>query len=137
MKRILGIAAVSVILLILLAIVVLAGGDSATFVPPPEAVSEAFTRQLAAHRFAEAIPYLTERLAGRIRVDGLRREWEAFERASGRAQDVRGEPGMRSDRSATASALVETRRARHRFSFDLSRQKGLWKIARFSLPATH
>jgi len=132
MRRVLGIVAVSVILLVLLAIAVLVGGDSATFVPPPESVSEGFTRQLAAHRFSEAIPYLTEDLAGRTGAGRLRSEWEAFERSAGRAQDVQGEPGMRSDRSATASALVTTSRERRRFSFDLAREKGLWKIARFS-----
>lgn len=107
-------------------------GDTSVAVPPPESVAEQFARLVAAGRYDRALQHVEEwsgitHVAVRLAGDRLR------ERA-GAVEHVAGEPGQIAGDIATASAvLVTEREGRVRFSLQLRRQRGVWKIVKWQI----
>ena len=130
MKALLLIVAVTAGALALVAVSVIAGHDASTLVSPPDAVVEQFVRKLAAGRYevarahlADDSPAMRERI--RMTSDGLRA-------GAGGIEQVEGQPGAIDDDTATASALVTTRRAGTiTMGFTLVRRAGSWRITAF------
>jgi hypothetical protein len=103
-------------------------GDTKTVVPPPESVVEQFARHVAARRYDRALQHVDDRSG--ITLATVRLRAEALRERAGRIDQVEGQAGMTADDSATASAVLTTRRGgRIRYACSLERRNGLWKIA--------
>lgn len=106
-------------------------GDRQVMVAPPEAVTEGFMRSLAAHRYPQALPFLSDDLQKRTPPGDLKAFTRRIEEEHGPIEDVSGEPGwMKGDR-AGAYAVLQTQRANDvKLDFQLERSEGAWSISR-------
>lgn len=114
---------------VLAALVVLPGGDSATLVPPPEAVGEAFVAELVAGHAQQAMRYVAP---GSVSFATLRQAAEAMRVRSGFAapNDVKGDSSVIAGKRATAAVHVEGRRGRFDVSVTLTRGgDGIWRAS--------
>jgi hypothetical protein len=103
-------------------------GDTKTVVPPPESVVEQFARHVAARRYDRALQHVDDRSG--ITLTTVQLSGEALHERAGSIDQVEGEPGTTDDDSATASAVLTTRRGgRIRYLCSLERRHGLWKIS--------
>jgi hypothetical protein len=133
MSDLVKVIAASVVALGIVAVFVIGGKDATYFVPPPEAVAESFTRQLAARRYDRAVQYVDARSG--ITTINARLGGEALHARAGEVDDVVGEPGSIEGDYATASAVVITERAgRVRYMFRLARTAHVWKIVEWTPP---
>ena len=102
-------------------------GDTKTVVPAPESVVEQFARHVAARRYDRALQHVDDRSG--ITLMTVRLGGDALHERAGDIDHVEGEPGSTADDSATASAVLTTRRGGHiRYACVLQRRNGLWKI---------
>jgi len=113
--------------------VLVTGEDRTVLVPPPEAVAEQFTRQIATRRYDRATQYVDH--SSGITEINIRLEGEALHARAGGIDRVEGEPGHIDGNRATASAALMTEKAgRVRYLFQLARVQRLWKIVEWSAP---
>lgn len=91
--------------------------DRALFVPPPDAVAEAFTREVLTRRYDRANSYLATPVQ--------REELEQLRQRLGESENVESEI-VEQDR-ARASARITLKSAR--FVLSLVWEKGEWKVA--------
>jgi hypothetical protein len=111
--------------------VVIAGQDSTYFVPPPEAVAESFTREIAARRYDRAIPFVDP--ASGITEINVRLGGGELHARAGQIDNVEGVPGVIRGEEATASAVLITEGAgRVQYFFRLARREYAWKIVEWS-----
>jgi hypothetical protein len=114
-------------------VVLVTGGDRTVLVPPPEAVAEQFTRQIATKRYDRASHYVDK--ASGITEINIRLAGEALHATAGAVDAVEGEPGRINGDRATASAVLMTAKAgRVRYMFQLARVQQLWKIVEWTAP---
>jgi len=129
-------ALVKELALIVLALLVCVGAveglrDRAVLVPPPEMVVEEIVREISLARWGPARTHLAERLAHRLEPDSLRDFHQKLEQRLGPIEHVRGRPVFATRVAAEAVAeITTTDGGRATLRFPLSRQHGLWKIAR-------
>ena len=110
-----------------LAVIVIGGQDSTYFVPPPEAVAESFTREIASRRYDRAMQSVDP--ASGITEINARLGGEELHARAGAVDNVEGDPGTISGDRATASAVLLTEKAgRVRYIFRLARRGHTWKI---------
>jgi hypothetical protein len=132
-KAPLAVAVIVLAALSVAALAVVALEDSATLVPPPEAVVEGYLRALTRRRYEQALSYVAaerrDAAAGEIRL-----HQRAIERAIGKVDDVRGEAGARRGARAGASARLRGRRGEARLRFDLVRRHGEWRLTSLGGP---
>jgi hypothetical protein len=122
---------VTLIALSVVAAVVIGGQDTTYFVPPPEAVAESFTREIAARRYDRTLQFVDP--ASGITEINARLGGEELHARAGAIDNVQGEPGAIVGERATASAVVITERAgRVRYFFRLTRSGHTWKIVEWS-----
>ena len=103
------------------------GHDSATFVSPPEAVAEQFTRKLAGGRYDVARQHLEQ--DSPVLRDQIRATSDALRARAGAISAVDGQPGHIEGDRATASALLKTEKAGEIvLEFMMVRHAGAWRI---------
>jgi hypothetical protein len=128
-KRILLVAIALATSLALTGAVVLRGGDRATLVPPPDAVAEQFVRQLAAHRFDRAVPFLSSHVRREIDARDLAAITSLFEAQNGAITFVEGQERSRTRIQAVAEVHTKTdRRQSPALEFELMSEHGEWKV---------
>jgi hypothetical protein len=117
--------------LAVVAAVVIGGQDSTYFVPPPEAVAESFTREIASRRYDRAMEFVDP--SSGITEINARLGGEALHARAGAIDEVQGDPGAITGERASASAVLITERAgRVRYAFRLARRGHTWKIVEWS-----
>jgi hypothetical protein len=127
MRDLAAVVATAAIALGVTALFVFVGNDATLMVPPPEAVAEQFTRELAAGRYDRALPQV-DRMSS-ITLATVRVAGENLKAQSGEINQVEGEPGTIAGAHATAKALLTTDRGgRVRLQFRFVRRSGMWKI---------
>ena len=104
--------------------------DRSIVASPPEAVVEGFARELAAHRFDRALPYLSKHLLAQTIPITLEVRVQAIERRAGKLSNVRGMPQWSARTRAYALAALDTERGEPlRLGFGLVREdSGAWRI---------
>ena len=102
--------------------------DHQTFVPPPEAVVESFTRQLVQRRYDLAVSYLGGNLRANTDGDRLRARFDPLRQRIGTPNQVSGERDWMEGSEASARALVEGESGSAVLQFRLAREQGLWRI---------
>jgi hypothetical protein len=129
MRPILAVLALVSGCLFLIAVSLFQLHDGTTLTSPPEAVAENFMRELATHRYSQALKYLDDDLSDRTSVADLKRVTDDLEGRVGKIRDVRGEPIMIANNDAEAKAVLKTTRTQfHTVRFNLSRRSGVWLI---------
>jgi hypothetical protein len=114
-----------------IAAVVIGGQDATYFVPPPEAVAESFTREIASRRYDRAMQFVDP--ASGITEINARLGGEELHGRAGAVDNVQGEPGTMTGGRATASAVLITENAgRIRYTFRLARRRHMWKIVEWT-----
>ena len=102
-------------------------GDTATVVPPPEAVAEQFARLVAARRYDLALHHVDP--ASGITLITVQLAGEALHDHAGGIDQVEGQSGSMHDGRASATAVLTTGRAgRIRYACRFVRREGIWKI---------
>lgn len=123
--------AVIALALLVSAAAVLGLRDRGTMVPPPETVVEEFVRDLSLERWGPAHAHLSAPIADSLGPDSLAGYADALQQRVGRIADVHGRPFFATDEAAEATAEITTEAGdRVALRFPLSREQGLWKIAR-------
>jgi hypothetical protein len=129
--RVIGVLAVA---LGIIGAVIHGGGDRQLLTPPPEAAVEGFVREVVSGRYANATPYLSDRLSERVSEAELRAARKSLEARFGKIEDVRGDEGrMQADRASALAALKTYRSGWRSLRFGLVYREGVWKID--ALPA--
>jgi hypothetical protein len=129
-KALFNVTVVFVGTLALVGVVVFGLGDRTVLVSPPEAVAENFARELAAHRFKEALRFLSEDLVARTNPRDLKSRMKRLESSGGSVLDVVGEPVTMDQKKAQALAVLEMDYwGRFPLQFRLVREEGMWRIA--------
>jgi hypothetical protein len=124
------VAAIAVALGVVAAVVI-GGQDSTYFVPPPEAVAESFTREIAARRYDRVMQFV-DRTSGITEINA-RLGGEELHARAGAIDSVEGIPGVITGERATASAVLITEKAgRVRYFFRFSRTGHTWKIVEWA-----
>jgi hypothetical protein len=104
------------------------GHDTGVLVPPPEAAAENFLKAMAEHRYPQA----RQHLAARLETTAIRELAEvqrALEQALGPVRDVRGEDAETDGEDSRARVSIAFRDAECVCHLQLSRERGLWKVA--------
>jgi hypothetical protein len=128
LAKVLGATAVA---LAVVAAVVIGGQDSTYFVPPPEAVAESFTREIASRRYDRAMQHV-DPTSGITEINA-RLGGEELHTRAGEIDEMHGDPGTISGDRATASAVLVTEKAgRVRYMFRLARRGHTWKIVEWA-----
>lgn len=100
-------------------------GDRATFVPPPEAISESFIHETLTGRYARAKQYMAE--PGSVSERQLRALEQRIEADVGEASDVEASVVSRDDRCALVTVRVSSSKGSHVSAYILVFRRG-WKI---------
>jgi hypothetical protein len=128
--RLAGAAAVLAVVLSVVALAVFGLGDRTVLTSPPERVAESFARQLAAHRYGQAVPLLDDDLAAREGPAALRARVAAIEQRAGAIERVHGESvRVDGDRAEAVARLTTERGGEVTMRLALARKHGVWKIA--------
>jgi hypothetical protein len=131
MSDVAKVLAATVVALAVVAGVVIGGQDSTYFVPPPEAVAESFTREVATRRYDRAMEFVDP--TSGITAINARLGSEELHGRAGAINDVKGDPGAITGERATASAVLTTEKAgRVRYFFRMARRAHTWKIVEWS-----
>jgi hypothetical protein len=131
MKAIVQLLVTMALTMIVIAVCVFAAGDRQTLVPPPDAIAEAFMRQLTTGRYDRVGSYLS-RARREWSAAARRRQFEPLWRFTGTVNDVDAElVSIQGDR-ARAVATAHGDVADARVLFELVREQGLWKVDGFS-----
>jgi hypothetical protein len=131
MTDVVKVVVATLVVLAAVAGVVIGGQDSTYFVPPPQAVVENFTRDIAARRYDRAVKFV-DPMSGITEINVRLGGAELHARA-GAIEQVEGEPGVIAGDRATASAVLITENAgRMRYFFRLARSSNTWKIVEWS-----
>lgn len=132
--RDIGIVAVIVLAgLAVVAAAVFAGGDRSVLVPPPDAVTEAFVRELAMERYEPAQRYLSSDVQRQISPSALAASFEPLRARTGRPDQVITREVFRRGDRARVFATLEGREATASMYVDLVRERRLWKIGGWPL----
>lgn len=121
MKRFLGVLAALAALLGASALAVSALDDRELVVPPPDAVAEAFVREVITGRYARAQEYLTE--------PRPEEELRALRQQLGEPTEVDAETVARNDEQALVTVRVSDAQRSEAVAFALTFEEE-WKIAR-------
>jgi hypothetical protein len=131
MTDLVKVVAATLVVLAAVAGVVIGGQDSTYFVPPPQAVVENFTRDIAARRYDRAVKFV-DPTSGITEIN-VRLGGDELHARAGAIDQVEGEPGVIAGDRATASAVLITENAgRIRYFFRLARSSNTWKIVEWS-----
>ena len=131
MTDLMKVVAATVVALAAVAAVVIGGQDSTYFVPPPEAVAESFTREIAARRYDRATQFV-DPTSGITEIN-VRLAGEELHGRAGAIDNVVGDPGIIEGERATASAVLITEKVgRVRYFFRFARTGHVWKIVEWS-----
>jgi hypothetical protein len=106
----------------------IAGGDRGTLVPPPDAVAEAFARELAAGRYDLARSHLSDALKASTSSTALRLWFEPVRRRLGAANRVDAEIDWMQERTAAAQASLDAEHGTAVLPLRLVWEHGLWGI---------
>jgi hypothetical protein len=104
--------------------------DTETLVPPPEAVTEGFTRELVERRYGLALNYLARDLRATTDAASLRARMEPMRQRLGTPNQVSAVTYWVRESDAAARALVDADAGTAVLEFALIRENGLWRIAR-------
>jgi hypothetical protein len=110
------------------AAVVIVGEDTTTFVSPPEAVAEEFTRKLATGRYDMALEHLEHNERGMLPT--VRGSGENLRAQAGEVNNVEGESPSEiagEQASATVNSTTDTA-GELEWTFELVRRNYEWKI---------
>jgi hypothetical protein len=130
-KTIVQLLATIALAMLVIAVCVFAGGDRRTLVPPPDAIGEAFLRQLATRRYDRVEPYLS-RARQEWSAAVFRRQFEPLWRYSGPVNQVDAELVSIAGDRARAIASAHGELGDVRVLIELTREAGLWKVDGFS-----
>jgi hypothetical protein len=119
----------TVLMLGVVAAVVIGGQDSTYFVPPPEAVAESFTREIAARRYDRAMQFVEP--ASGITEINARLGGEALHARAGAIDNVLEDPGCNPGQGNHRERGAE-KAGRVRYFFCLARSSHTWKIVEWS-----
>jgi len=133
MKDIATLALVIAIGMAVVATAVFAGRDTSVFVPPPDAVAEAFVRELGMARYELARRFLTNDLEQQMSADDLRGGFEQLRQHTGKPDQVVTTPSMMTDDTARVLARLEGRQSTATMYVDLRREHGEWKVINWPL----
>ncbi len=121
------------LLLLACAVLVLVGGvaagsfgDRSLFVPPPDAVAEAFVREVQTERFSRAQSYLADHSS--LSEEDLRRLAQTIEEHLGNVGAVEAATRAQTREQATAAVTLHSARGEKTVAFDLRWENGAWRI---------
>ena len=119
---------VMIVALVLAAAAVFAGHDRSLLVPPPDAVTESFTHQLATRRYELALKMASSNTGRTETTSSLRGRFVSLLQPAGEINRVDAEVRwIAGDRAAT-TAIVRGDAGQIRIEFGLVRERGLWRI---------
>lgn len=111
-------------------------GDRQTFVPPPEAVVESFTREVVQRRYELAVNYLARNLRAANAADTLRATFDPMRQRIGTPNQVSSEPDWMQESEASARARIDGEFGNAVLPFRLARERGLWRITKLPTDVT-
>jgi hypothetical protein len=123
------IVAVIAAALAIVAVSVFAGHDTSVLVPPPDAVTETFVRDLGMERYELAHRYLARDVKAHTSADDLRTTFEPLRQAAGKPDQIVTTTSSTSGDRARVLATYDGRHAIASMYVDLSRERGVWKVA--------
>jgi hypothetical protein len=106
----------------------IAGGDRGTLVPPPDAVAEAFVRELAAGRYDLATNHLSDALRTSTSSKELLLWFDPVRRRLGAANGVDAAIDWMQQRAAAAQASIDAEHGTAVLPLRLAWEHGLWAI---------
>lgn len=119
--------------LAVVAVSVFAGHDRSVLVAPPDAVSEAFVRELGMARYELARNYLARDVKAKTFEADLRATFEPLRQQTGRPDQVETRTSSMNGDSARVLAVFEGRQSTAAMYVDLIREHGVWKVATWPL----
>ena len=128
MKSISAVLLATVLALGCVAVSLFGLNDHAVLTPPPEAVAEEFTRQIAAGRAELVRPLLSRAARERETTQVLRARTEPLRRAVGVLEQVSAVAGWVRDHQAAAHALLQGDTGTAVLSFTFVREQGRWTV---------
>jgi hypothetical protein len=107
---------------------VFAGHDRSVLVPPPDAATESFTRQLTTRRYELALKMLSRGSAAAETPASLRARFGPLLQPAGEVNRVDAEVQWMAGERAAATAIVAGDSGQVRLGFALVREQGLWRV---------
>jgi hypothetical protein len=108
------------------------GYDRSTLVPPADAVTESFARQIATGRFDLAMNFLAAETRRRESPQTRAARFAAIDPEAGKVDDVQADLQWMQQDHARARAEVTLRGRTTSFDVQLVREHGLWRVAELS-----
>lgn len=131
MKGLAGVLLATGILFALTYVAVKQFRDRELFVPPPDAVAEAFFRALTGKRFDQARDYVAH--PERVRVDDLKVIGESIENRIGRVHDVKATVLDRNDRNAAVMVRLRSATGSDERTVQVTWSDGRWAVVQSPL----
>jgi hypothetical protein len=103
--------------------------DRSVFVPPPDAVSETFVRQVLLERYEPVRNFLTEDERSRVSIDSLVAFGDSLRRVAGKHPQIATRVESMDDSMATAAAALTTDRGSEALRIQLRWDGTAWRIA--------
>ena len=107
--------------------------DGATFVPPPEAAAEEFTRELSQKRYAIAWRHMSSAARQRDSEAQLRARFEPVLAELGKINHVEADEVASSGDTATATSSIDGSRHDVVLTLALRRENGLWMVEQWEV----
>ena len=103
-------------------------GDRETLVPPPEAVAESFTREIAERRYDLALEFLSDERRKDHDASTLRAQYEPILQRVGVMNQVSAETDWMDLHTASATSTVNAKLGSVTLQLGFVRERGLWRI---------
>ena len=125
MKELVKIAVATALLIAISEVAVHRFNDRELFVPPPDAISEGFVREVVARRYDRAASYLADSGTSTSEIRALA---DSLEARMGRVNDVRAETIRSSQEEATVNVRLRSARVSDSLAVKTVWKNGGWRV---------